>query len=244
MRSGRDIPGRDGSDPAADQPAPATFPAEALRPALVGVVTTILTAWAVGGALRLMSTPTALMVVVYYLVVFGGLIRTGLVASGRWGSGSFRVDFGWWARPTDALRAVVVLWLAGMAGAVAVAPWDGEWASHADWLGSADTTTAVVFAAFAVMAAPLFEELVFRGLLQRALTARYGARPAILLQGAVFGLYHFNLGGGVDNVPNIVFIAAWGTVMGVAAHRYGRLGPTMFAHAFANTLASAALIAG
>ena len=243
MRSGRDIPGRDGSNPAPDQPAP-TFPGEAVRATIVGIVTTILAAWTVGAALELTSTPAPLQVAVYYLVVFGGLVRTGIAASGRWGSGSFRVDFGWWARPTDALRAVVVFWLAGLAGAVAVSPWRGDWTSHGDWAGSADTASAVVLAVVAVLAAPLLEELVFRGLLQRALTARYGAGPAILLQGAVFGLYHFNSGAGVDNVPNIVFIAAWGTVMGVAAHRYRRLGPTMFAHAFANTLATVALIAG
>jgi membrane protease YdiL (CAAX protease family) len=240
MRSGRDVPGRD--DPAAEPPAPATFPAEAIKPTLVGIVATIVAAWIVGGTLRLMSTPRVLIVAVYYLVIFGGLIRTALVASSRWGAGRFRVDFGWWARPTDALRAVILGWAASVAGAIAVASFHGDWDTNADWVATADTASVVVFGLFAIIAAPLCEELVFRGLLLRALTSRFGAPSAIVLQGVVFGLYHFRPGG-ADNLPNMVYIAAWGMVMGIAAHRYHRLGPTMVAHALANTLATAALVA-
>src|SRR5947207_8663332 len=163
MRSGRDIPGCGGPDDAAEpQPPAAMFPADAIRPTLVGIVTTMLAAWTVGVTLRLLSTPRAVIVAVYYLVVFGGLIRTALQASVRSGSGRFRVDFGWWARRADLLRAVPLGWLAAMAGALAVAAWHGHPTSNAGWVSRADTTSVVVFAAFAVVAAPLFEELVFR----------------------------------------------------------------------------------
>lgn len=242
MRSGRDIPGRGDPDDVAEPPGPATFPADALRPALVGIATTVLAAWMVGMLLPKSAAPA--FVVVYYLVVFGGLIHTVVTASGRWGSDDLRTDFGWWARPTDALRAVVLAWLAAMVGGIAVAPWGDSWTTNGDWVASADGITVVVFAGFAIVAAPLFEELVFRGLLQRALTSRYGARTAIVLQGVVFGLYHLNLQGGFDNLPNIVYIATWGTVMGVAAQRYRRLGPTMAAHALTNILVTVAHIAG
>jgi hypothetical protein len=76
MRSGRDIPGRGGPGDT-DPPAPAGFPADAVKPSLVGIVSTMLAAWTVGLTLRLMSTPRALIVAVYYLVVFTGLIGTG-----------------------------------------------------------------------------------------------------------------------------------------------------------------------
>jgi membrane protease YdiL (CAAX protease family) len=242
MRSGRDIPGR-GEAGDADQPQPPTFRAEAIRPALIGIGATVVCAWVVEAAVRLVWVPPALFVLLYYLVIFGGLARTALLASTRWGSDSFPVDFGWWARRTDALRAVVLAWLAALAGGIAVAPFGDSWTTNGDWVASADGATVVVFAAFAIVAAPLFEELVFRGLLLRALTSRYGARPAILIQGVVFGLYHLNFHGGGSNLPNIVYITVWGTVMGVAAHRYRRLGPTMAAHALTNLLVTLAHIA-
>jgi membrane protease YdiL (CAAX protease family) len=240
MRSGRDVPGR---DDAAEQPGPPTFPAEAIKPTVVRIVGTILAAWTVGGILRLAATPRAIIVTVYYGVLFAGLVRSALLASGQWGTGRFRVDFGWWARPTDGLRAIVVMWAAGMAGAVAVIPWHGQTSSNADWLTDADTASAVIFAAFAIVAAPLFEELVFRGLLQRALTSRYGAPLAIVIQGVAFGLYHFKLGGGADNLATMAYLAAGGMVFGIAAHRWQRLGPTIVAHALTNTLVTVALLA-
>ena len=219
------------------------FPAEAIKPTVLRIVATILTAWTVGGILRLVSTPKPILVTVYYGVLFAGLVRSALLASGQWGTGFPRADFGWWVRPTDALRAIVVMWVAGMAGAAAVIPWHGETSSNADWLTTADAASAVIFAAFAIIAAPLFEELVFRGLLQRALTCRYGAGRAIVLQGVAFGLYHFNLRGGADNLPTMVYLAAGGMVFGLAAHRWQRLGPTILAHALTNILVSLALLA-
>jgi membrane protease YdiL (CAAX protease family) len=240
MRSGRDVPGR---DDAAEQPGPPAFPAEAIKPTVLRIVGAILTAWTVGAVLRVAATPYAITVTVYYGLLFAGLARSALVASGQWGTGRFRVDFGWWARPTDGLRAIVVMWAAGMAGAVAVIPWDGQTSTNADWLTDADTASAVIFAAFAILAAPLFEELVFRGLLQRALTSRYGAGLAIVIQGVVFGLYHFNLRNGGENLPTMVYLAAGGMVFGLAAHRWQRLGPTIIAHALTNTLVTVALLA-
>jgi len=240
MRSGRDVPGR---DDAAEQPGPPTFPAEAIKPTVVRIVGAILAAWTVGGILRLAGTPSAITVTVYYGVLFAVLARGALLAAEQWGTGRVRVDFGWWARPTDGLRAIIVMWAAGIAGAVAVIPWGGETSSNADWLTDADTLTAVIFAAFAVVAAPLIEELVFRGLLQRALTSRYGARLAIVIQGMVFGLYHFNLRGSGDNLPTMVYLAAGGMVFGIAAHHWQRLGPTILAHALTNILVTVAVVA-
>ena len=242
MRSGRDIPGQGDPNDAAEPPAPATFPADALRPALAGIATTVLAAWIVGALVPKTAAPA--FVVVYYLVVFGGLIHTADTVSTRWGSGDLRADFGWWARPADLLRGVVIAYAAAVAGGLAVTFWPDGWTTNAEWLTSADAATVAVFAAFAVVAAPLFEELVFRGLLQRTLTSRYGAPTAIVIQGAVFGLYHLRLDGGADNLVNVVYIAVWGMVVGFAAHRWRRLGPGMAAHALTNILVTAAVITG
>jgi hypothetical protein len=242
MRSGRDIPGGGDPNDAAEPSGPATFPADALRPALVGIAKTVLAAWMVGALLSKTTAPV--FVVVYYLVVFGGLIHTVLTASGRWGSGDLRADFGWWARRSDLLRGVVIAYAAAVAGGLAVTFWADGWTTNAEWLTSAGPATVAVFAAFAVIAAPLFEVLVFRGLLQRALTSRYGAGTAIVVQGAVFGLYHLRLDGGAGNLANVVYIAVWGMVVGFAAHRWRRLGPGMVAHALTNILVTAAVFTG
>jgi len=240
MRSGRDIPGA--GDAAPDQPGPATFPAEAIKPAILGIVGAILSAWLVGAVLRMVGTPAAVTVTAFYAVLFGILFRTAMMASAQWGSGHPRADFGWWARPSDALRALVVTWLAAIAGAFAVSPWHGATGSNADWVSGADTVTAVVFAGFAIVAAPLIEELIFRGLLLRSLTARCGVRPAIVIQGIAFGLYHIRLTSLATNLPTMVYLAAAGIVLGIAAHRWQRLGPTMLAHALTNIVVTVALI--
>ena len=185
-----------------------------------------------------------MFVVVYYLVVFGGLIHTAVTASGRWGSGDLRADFGWWARRSDPLRGLIVAYGAAAAGGLSVTFWPDGWSTNAEWLTSADGLTMAVFAAFAVVAAPLFEELVFRGLLQRSLTGRYGAPTAIVVQGIVFGLYHLRLDAGADNLVNVVYIGVWGMVVGFAAHRWRRLGPGMVAHALTNMLVTAAVLSG
>src|SRR4051812_27227301 len=138
---------------------PACFPADAVRPTVVGVVTAILAAWTVGFVLHLIGTPLALTVALYYTVIFGGLLRTALGASTQWGTGSLRADFGWWARRSDLLRAVPVMFLAGMAGAIATSWWHGAASSNAEWVASADVASVVVFSAFAVIAAPLLEEV-------------------------------------------------------------------------------------
>jgi len=48
------------------------------------------------------------------------------------------------------------------------------------------------FALVSVLAAPVFEEFLFRGFLFSSLRGRYKARTAIFVQGAAFALLHFN----------------------------------------------------
>jgi membrane protease YdiL (CAAX protease family) len=64
------------------------------------------------------------------------------------------------------------------------------------------------------------------------------ARPGCRTPGVAFGVYHLNftLSGGV-NVATVVHIAAGGVVLGLAAHSWQRLGPTIAAHALTNILA-------
>jgi membrane protease YdiL (CAAX protease family) len=101
-----------------------------------------------------------------------------------------------------------------------------------------------VFTLIVVVGAPFFEELFFRGLVQGALTRRYGARVAIAAQAVAFGLVHYRVGMSLALfVTTWVTIGATGFLLGVLRWHYDRLGPGMVAHACFNAVAVAIIIA-
>lgn len=92
--------------------------------------------------------------------------------------------------------------------------------------------------------APLFEELMFRGLLLRALAGRLaglgprlGPVVAVVLTGVVFGLVHFE-------ALQLLALAGFGMVLCLLAWRTGRLGPGIVAHAAFNAVSLAVIAAG
>jgi membrane protease YdiL (CAAX protease family) len=86
-----------------------------------------------------------------------------------------------------------------------------------------------------IIGAPFVEELFFRGLLQRSM-ARLGI-AACFVQALVFGLIHVTPSEGAGNVGIILGVGVFGLVLGLAARRFGRLGPTMIGHAVFNAAA-------
>jgi membrane protease YdiL (CAAX protease family) len=82
------------------------------------------------------------------------------------------------------------------------------------------------------------EELLFRGLIQRAVGRRFGAGLGIAVAAAVFGALHGNL-------LHATFAALLGLVLGVTAHWAGSTRPAIACHA-ANNLAEVllAVVAG
>lgn len=80
-----------------------------------------------------------------------------------------------------------------------------------------------VMALALVVGAPLVEELLFRGLFQRALVRRLGPSAGIVITAAVFAAVH----GSVAALPGLFL---FGVVLGVLAHRAARLGPGIVAH--------------
>ena len=215
---------------------PATFPVQGATAALVGIVGSVLAAVGVVTVAALVWLPAPLAIILFYGVLFAGFILTARRASVRWGTASFPSDFGWRIQPSDLWRGAVLFVGAGILAAVAASPWPPEsWeGSSSVWLKVADAPTVALFAVFAVIAAPLFEELVFRGLLLRSLTRRFSPLLAIVIQAVVFGLYHATPSAGADNIPTVIYRAVWGALAGVAATRYRRLGPSMVAHCLAN----------
>jgi len=226
-------------------PSHPVFAAEALRPAILGVLAVVVFArvtWTL--LLNAFNAPDEMFIVYFYGVVFGGLWWTCLVVSGRYGSGRPFHDFGMRWVPRDIWRGAGVFLLARIAQVITLAPFVG----HLDrlrrlteGLERVSMTSFLLFAFTAVVVAPVFEELVFRGMLQRSLTAQWSNGWAIAVQGALFGLYHVTPGLGATNVPYALSLMAAGWAFGWAASRWRRLGPGSTAHFFMNAIGTAAL---
>ncbi|HSP03178.1 MAG TPA: type II CAAX endopeptidase family protein [Acidimicrobiales bacterium] len=88
-----------------------------------------------------------------------------------------------------------------------------------------------------VVAAPLAEEVFFRGMLQRTLARYLPIWPAMLITSVLFGISHFQ-------ALQLPALAAFGLVLSVLAHRTGRLGPSIWAHVGFNATTVVALVAG
>lgn len=71
--------------------------------------------------------------------------------------------------------------------------------------------------------APVFEEIFYRGFVQRAIERRLGPLPAIAITAVVFGISHLQW----LLTPGLV---AFGAVVGILAQRTGRLGPAIATH--------------
>jgi membrane protease YdiL (CAAX protease family) len=103
--------------------------------------------------------------------------------------------------------------------------------------------TLLAFSVAAIVGAPIVEELIFRGVLQRGLTKLAGAPVAIGAQALLFSAYHFVPDGSGFSEFYFGALVVFGIAAGVAVERTGRLGPGMVAHAINNTLAMVVLAA-
>ena len=83
--------------------------------------------------------------------------------------------------------------------------------------------TAVLLVVVVAVGAPVFEELVYRGLLQRSLVDSVGRWPGLIAAAAWFAAIHL----APIEFPGL-FLA--GLIFGGALHLSGRLGPAMLAH--------------
>lgn len=104
-----------------------------------------------------------------------------------------------------------------------------------DLVGSAGSGVGLVLAVLLfVIGAPIAEELLFRGLLLRALVKRFNPTIAVLGAGLLFGVTHFQL-------LQFPALAAVGMIWAVLAWRLDRLGPAVVAHMAFNGVTLAAL---
>lgn len=166
--------------------------------------------------------------------VFG----VGLVlASRRAGSGGFTADFALRFRALDLIGLPV-----GLLGQFVVVPglyvplraaWPdtfdpGRVSERAEELvAGASGVEVVVLVVVVAIGAPVVEELVYRGLLQRSAASVLGPWPALLITSVLFSIIHFS----PVEYPGL-FVA--GLLFGACLTLTGRLGPAVVAHAAFN----------
>ena len=77
---------------------------------------------------------------------------------------------------------------------------------------------------------PVFEELLFRGLIQSCFRSVIGPWPAVLLASVLFGAVHFTL------PHTIIPLTAFGIALGFIYERTGRLWAPILCHAIFNSV--------
>jgi Predicted metal-dependent membrane protease len=236
--------------PVVPREPPPTFPLAGGMWAIAGITLSIVASQTLSPWLahHVWQSP-AFFIAAFYLPIYGGIAATCVLVSRRYGSGNPRADFGWQARGTDVWRGLLV-WI-GLAVAIGIAraPWlHDQTVERTSRMLRYDyqhlgTVAIIELAFFAAVAAPLFEELAFRGLLLRAFSQRCRVGWAVALQAVCFGAYHVNASLGWGNIPIVVGLCAGGAVFGIAAARWQRLGPGMVGHALFNAVLVVSLVA-
>jgi membrane protease YdiL (CAAX protease family) len=97
----------------------------------------------------------------------------------------------------------------------------------------------VVFAICVAIAAPIAEEIFFRGLAQPVLQHYLGGVGGLIVTSILFGLVHL----GSNPIEAVLPLAFFGAVVGTLAWRTGRLWPGIFAHMTFNGITVIALAA-
>jgi membrane protease YdiL (CAAX protease family) len=196
-----------------------------------------------GGGPHYQADAVDIAVVTAASAVFTAAILLALArAKGR---GSLLADFGFRIRFADAPWILVGVLIQGIAiGAVELITLVAGSEPRQDVaraLEHSQTAAKVLGAIAVVVAAPIAEELLFRGLLLRGLLRRYGAPVAVLVSGAVFAAVHL-----VD--PNAVTLLAplalVGVISGMRAVRTGELSQSILIHAGFNLFTAVVLLSG
>jgi len=92
-----------------------------------------------------------------------------------------------------------------------------------------DAATVVLFFIGAVILAPLVEELLFRGVLLRALLRKVQPVTAVVTSAVIFALVHYL--GDPNTLPFLPALAGLGAVLAIVALRTGDLSMSIFIHA-------------
>jgi len=174
-------------------------------------------------------------------ILYGALLVAALVAHHRYGDRSIADTFGLRFRWSDIAWGFLLSVVARIAAVIVLIPLV---LIDPDLIGTnvpgrdvpLDVGLLLALTTTAGIAAPLVEEIFFRGLLQRALETRLRAWVAIAIASALFGLAHVNLDLGRGNVGLVLVTGIGGAVFGIAARQQRRIGISIAAHAAFNAV--------
>jgi len=168
------------------------------------------------------------------------LLAATMIISHQWGTGSLRDDYGLRFRAFDLLG--IPIGIASQAVLVPAIYWvlrvsPEEVSSQARTLTDRAGSDAevVLLVLMVVVGAPIIEELFFRGLLMRAIQARWNDGLALVASALFFALVHFQ----PLQIPGLF---AFGLILGTCAQRTGRLGMGILAHSAFNATAVVMLL--
>lgn len=224
------------------------LPLPAALGALVVLVLSLVVGKSVVDALVDRGWPLITYITISAVLSYGPSIGWLYYVRRRWGSGRFET-VGWRFRWVD-LAWGPITWAAAIGVqlvlAAVVLVFDIPLSSNVESIseGDADRAYLVATAVAAVIAAPIVEELVFRGLVLRGLLSRLGAVLTIGLQGLLFGVAHVDPVRGVGNIGLVVILSGVGMALGTSAYLTRRLGPAVIAHAIFNGVVVAILLSG
>ncbi|MFV0309311.1 MAG: type II CAAX prenyl endopeptidase Rce1 family protein [Desertimonas sp.] len=225
---------------------PTLDPRAAVGAVAVLLVSLLASRWLVE-ALLSQRWPILAYTAVSVIVGYGPSVVWGWWASRRFGTGHPVRDLGLRPKWSDIGWGPVV-WLCVLGGqllaGLLVVVLDVPFTSNTEGVeGLAhDRTYVISLLVAAVVAAPLVEEVIFRGVVQRGLRSRWSAPAAIGTQGIVFGLVHVDPVRGAGNVGLVIVLSTVGVVLGAAVELLGRLPPAMIAHAILNSIALAIVL--
>ena len=225
----------------APQPHP-TLPIRAAWGAVITLLISLVSSRYLLKAIDGFGWPIAVYVTILAIIGYVPALLWCWYASRRWGTGRFRADVGLTARWVDTGWGPVT-WLACLMTQIVVGllvvglkiPFTSNVRDVSDV--HTDRGYVVSLLVLAVVAAPIAEEIVFRGVVMRGLLSRNGAVVSVGVQGALFGLAHFDPIRGKGNIGLILVLGAVGCVLGGSALLIRRIAPTMIAHAIINGVA-------
>jgi uncharacterized protein len=205
--------------------------------AILGLLTAGI-AWAVLGVDDPGESPEA--IIVGTLLLDGSLVAVALVLASLvrrprpWHFGLRRTAF--WPAVGWAALGLFAFWAFAAVYSVVVQP-DVE-QTVAENLGAGESTVGLIAAGFMIICvAPFAEEFFFRGFFYGALRTRFSVAVAAVIDGALFGLIHFE--GGTDGLLILPPLAALGIMFCLVYERTRSLYPVIALHSLNNSIAYA-----
>jgi hypothetical protein len=183
--------------------------------------------------------PVVVYVALLVVAAYGPSVWWCRFASRRWGTDDLGADIGLRPQWSD-LGWGPVIWLGALGAQIAVGSivvaLDLPTSNNTDPIRevAADRVYVVALVIAAVIAAPIVEEMVFRGVVLRGLSSRLPIVLAIVAQGLLFGAAHIDPIRGTGNIGLVSVLSGVGIAFGIGAHLLRRIGPTIVAHALFN----------